>query len=740
MQLSSLLTDELNLKDYQKKALKKIGLKTVKDLLWHFPSRYQEIGQLTTVADIIKGENITLSGKISNLKFEKTWHKKINIARAILNDGTGQISLVWFHQPFIANILKEGSTVTISGKAQSNKNGYYLANPTYSLTPTSKRSFDVNNIAISNHSSVYPETKGLSSRWFQFNIQKILKKIIIKNPEELEDFIPKNILKQYKLPSLKNALLYIHTPKETKNAEAARKRFSFEEIFLLQLSRLQKKIKHQKKQTFDIKINKKKINHFIKNFSFKLTTAQNKAVKSILEDLSKNHPMSRFLEGDVGSGKTAIAAVISYAVLKNGYQTAYMAPTEVLARQLFESFIKYFTNTGAKIGLLTSSESRKFPSKVNPETSTKVSKNQLLKWLGQGEIDIIIGTHSLIQEKVKFSTTEKVYKEKKLALVIIDEQHRFGTNQRAALTNKKNETSEGKFSHLLSMSATPIPRTLALTIYGDLDLTIIDQMPPGRKKIITDIVAPKERQTAYEKINEEIKNGKQAYVICPRIEAAPAESKNNQAGKKEDSKKAGMFPALAGMKAVKEEYKKLSKEVFPEFKLDMLYGKMTSKEKEKTMKNFESGETDILIATSVIEVGVNVPNATTIIIEGAERFGLAQLHQLRGRVLRSSHQPYCFIFTESKTKKTLDRLKALTTSKNGFELAEYDLQFRGPGELSGKKQWGISDVGMEALKNIKMVEAARTEAEKILEEDSRFENYPLLKKRIQQDGLNIHME
>ena len=572
--------------------------------------------------------------------------------------------------------------------------------------------------------AVYSETRGLSSRWFNFYIKKILSKIDL---EKIEDIIPNEIVKKYHLPSLKSALIYIHLPKNANDATAAKKRFAFEEIFLVQLSRIKKKIAHEKLATLPIEINKKELEKFINSFPFSLTKSQQKAIDGIVEDIERGIPMSRFLEGDVGSGKTAVAAVVSFLILKNGYQTAYMAPTEVLAKQIFESFVEYFgSSTGARIGLLTSSMARKFPSKVGYEKYADVSKTKLQKWIREGEIDIVIGTHSLIQDKIKFSIKEKdIYKDKKLALVIIDEQHRFGTNQRATLINKKNETDKNLFPHLLSMSATPIPRTLALTIYGDLDLTLLDEMPPGRKKITTEIVPPNERQRAYEKIREEIEKGRQAYVICPRIDSADPTKENSLS---------------SNMRAVKEEHEKLSTEIFPEYKIDMLYGKMTSKEKDKTMEKFASGETNILIATSVVEVGVSVANATTIIIEGAERFGLAQLHQLRGRVLRSTHQPYCFVFTESKSEKTMERLKTLTKAKNGFELAEYDLEFRGPGQLSGRKQWGISDVAMEALKNIKMVESAREEAQKILKEDVDLKKHPKLKERLGNEGLNIHFE
>lgn len=719
-----MLVNELRVTDYQKKALKRLKLETVKDLLWHFPTRYEHLGELKTIADAVEGEKATFVGKISNLKLEKTWRKKMNIARGVLNDGTGTVNITWFHQPFIATILKNEDTIFVSGKIQRNKNGLYLANPTYSKQDDTGLRLIKNRKLL----AIYPETRGISSLWFRFNIQKLLQKII--SEKELIDIVPTTILKQYNLPSLKDSLIYIHTPQKEKDAEAARKRFSFEEIFLIQLSRLKAKNKHKKHKAFNIDVDKDKLSNFIKKFSFQLTNAQQQAIDRIVEDIQKDEPMSRFLEGDVGSGKTAIAAAISFTILENGLQTIYMAPTEVLAKQLFESFMQYFVNSGAKIGLLTSSEARKFPSKIaHPPAggeSTHLSKARLLKWVAEGEIDILIGTHSLIQDRVKFSIKGKTtYENKKLALTIIDEQHRFGTNQRAALVNKKNESDIAIFPHFLSMSATPIPRTLALTIYGDLDLTILDEMPPGRKKIITEIVSPHQREIAYEKIREEIKKGRQAYIICPRIDT----SEND-----------GESLLAQNMKTVKEEYERLSKDIFPEYNLDMLYGKMSSKEKEQTMKDFSEGVTNILIATSVVEVGVNVPNATSIIIEGAERFGLAQLHQLRGRVLRSTHQPYCFIFTESKTEKTRDRLSALKKAKNGFELAEYDLQFRGPGELSGKKQWGISDVGMDALKNIKMVEAARTEAQNILEKDSELKNHPELNRAIKQKNLSIHFE
>lgn len=450
--------------------------------------------------------------------------------------------------------------------------------------------------------------------------QKNFKKILIE-AGILKDPLPEAILKRYHLPSFKTALIYIHSPQKIKDAEVARKRFAFEKVFLIQLLRLKQRKEYDKQPCFPVKFNQKDLEEFFSVFSFNLTSSQKRAIQSIISDFQKKSAMSRLLEGDVGSGKTVVAAACAFVTIKAGYQVAYMAPTEVLTRQHFKSFIDYFAPFGIKIGLITSSECLKFPSKAYLGKPTHISRSQLLKWIASEEIPLLIGTHSLIQEKVKF---------KNLAFVIIDEQHRFGVNQRAAITNHKSET----LPHLLSMTATPIPRTLALTIYGDLDLTLLDEMPAGRKNIITEIVAPSNREKAYEFIRKEIKNEHQAYVICPRIEEK-SESKN-------------LISLM--MKSVKAEYEKLVK-VFPEYKVAMLHGQMKTKEKEKIMNDFREGKIKILVATSVIEVGIDVPNATVIIIEGAERFGLSQLHQLRGRVRRSCHQPYCFVFTESNSKK-----------------------------------------------------------------------------------------
>ena len=482
----------------------------------------------------------------------------------------------------------------------------------------------------------------------------------------------------------------------------------------------------EKNKSFQIKKDEKSKSDFLKRFPFAPTNSQTKSIEVILEDMGKNYPMSRLLEGDVGSGKTAVAATASYMTViqqpdgqKFGnLQVAYMAPTEILATQHFESFIKYFnTKTGGlptSVGLITGSGCRKFPSKTigpaNGVNWTTISRPQLLKWVANGEIPILIGTHALIQKAVKF---------KNLALVVIDEQHRFGTAQRRKLVRKDNVAP-----HLLSMTATPIPRTLALTIYGDLDLSLLDEMPAGRKQIMTEIITPNKRNETYEKIKEEMKNGRQLYVICPRIFEADDDASTTQ----------------LELKSVTAEAKRLKKDVFKEYEIGILHSKMSKEKKEEVMQEFTDNKIQILCATSVVEVGVNVPNATIIIIEGAERFGLAQLHQLRGRVIRSNHQAYCYVFAEAKSDKTIQRLKALKTAKNGFELAELDLSLRGAGELGGTKQWGITDLGMEAIKNMKMVEAARTEAIRLIGEDPELNNYPLLKQKVHQKAGEFHFE
>ena len=751
MNLHSSITDHFRITALQKLALHKLGIHTLNDLLHSFPVRYGDTAEARLVNSLQQGESAVIYGKLSGLKTSKGFHTKIAMADGYIEDETGRIHCVWFNQPYVAKMYSDGMLVRIEGKiSQRRKKTVTLATPTltndrqeksagelYFSNPkievVEKLPIGVGDSLFGNDSEkhtlypVYPESRGITSLWMYHAIQKIFKSGMLDN---IEDPIPEEILNRYNLPVVKTALIWIHTPLKKDDAISARKRFSFEEIFIIQLNKQRARKMYEEEPAFTIEANMAHVNEFIKRFPFQATNAQHRAIESIIGDLGRDYPMSRLLEGDVGSGKTAVAAASAYAVMTfNRLQVAYMCPTEILATQHFESFIKYFSYLPVQIALITGSGCKKFPSKVNPKGWTDISKAQLLKWVADGSISVVIGTHALIQKSVIF---------KKLAYVIIDEQHRFGTAQRAKLMKKEetrrkevgdtdtktvHHTQNSPTPHLLSMTATPIPRTLALTMYGDLDLTVLDESPVGRKTIITELVLPGHRDIVYEKIRGELLSGRQMYVICPRIDIP------------DPDKEAAIIA-----KSVKEEAKRLKEKIFPEFEIGILHGKMSPKEKTETMQRFNSGEIHILCATSVVEVGVNVPNATIIIIEGAERFGLAQLHQLRGRVMRSTHQSYCYAFTETNSAKSIDRLKALQTAKNGFELAELDLSQRGAGQLSGTKQWGISDIAMEALQNLKMVEAARKEAREIIEADLNLEKYPTLAKLVDKHQASSHYE
>ncbi len=705
----------------QKKALAKIGLRTAEDLLFYFPTRYNTPGMVKNIETLLEGDEVALFGKILAPKTGKTFRGRVPISEATFEDATGKVKLLWFNQPYIAKMFKDGDFVRVEGKVSKRKEVLSLLNP--KIEKVNDVPLGVGASLFTNKETgedehtlypIYPETRNITSNWIYHTLQRIFRSGML---EKIEDPIPPEILKKYNLPSLRSALIWIHTPLKIGDAEIARKRFAFQEIFLIQLDRARERF--LSRQTAGFKIAKcfDDVLPFVETFPFPLTRAQRRVSETILADFRKGFPMSRLLEGDVGSGKTAVAAIASFATISTPppdresgtLQVAYMAPTEILAEQHFETFIEYFAKYKIKVGLITGSGAKKFPSKISGEKSTKISKPQLLKWVENGEIPILIGTHALIQKSVKF---------RNLGLIIIDEQHRFGIKQRMAL-RRKHDISP----HLLSMTATPIPRTLALSIFGDLDLSLLDELPAGRKPVITKVVTQSERQSTYEFVRGEIKRGRQAYVICPRIDE-PDPTKE----------------MAINARSVKEEADRLQKKIFPEFRIGTLTGKDSPKEKEEKMRKFKDGKINILVATSVVEVGVNVPNATVILIENAERFGLAQLHQLRGRVLRSSHQPYCFIFADTKSSKTISRLKSFVTAKNGFELAEADLQQRGAGALSANgKQWGVSDIAMEALRNIKMVEMAREEATNLIEKDFDLKKYPRLAKLLL-EKLAIHLE
>ena len=561
---------------------------------------------------------------------------------------------------------------------------------------------------------VYPGTEGLSSRWLRYILKPLLSILKNKIPEPLS----KEIRNQYDLLPIKQAIWQIHFPDSLEIAERAQKRFIFEELFLIQVSVLKERLKLKQKKSVSCTMNVDLMKKFTDSLSFKLTNSQKKSVWRILKDLEKVIPMSRLLEGDVGSGKTVVAIMAALNVAKAGFQVAIMVPTEILAKQHFQEIPKLLEKFKLKIALLTGKEDKITAKKLKNQV-LEISRQKLLEKLAKGEINILIGTHSLIQEGVKFGPPDKG-----LALVIVDEQHRFGVEQRAKLCQHGN-SEEKIIPHLLSMTATPIPRTLALTVYGDLDLSLIDEMPKNRKKVKTSIIPPEKREKAYEFIRKEVKKGRGVFVICPRIEIT---------GKDKIS-----FLGWNDVKAVKQEYEKLSKEVFPDLNIGQLHGKMKTKEKEKIMKDFKSGKIDVLVSTSVVEVGIDIPRATVMMIEGAERFGLAQLHQFRGRVGRAKFQSYCFLFTSPGIESTR-RLSALVKCNDGFKLAEKDLQIRGPGELYGIRQSGIPDLAMANLKDISLVEKTRETAKEVLENDPQLKKHPLLKERLKEFEKRIHFE
>lgn len=708
------------LQDTQKKALKKLQIETVEDLLYHFPVRYGDTSKAESISTIQTKESVVLFGKIKTIETSKSFKTKMPMAKATLEDSSGEVSLVWFNQPYIAKMFPAGSLVRAEGVVTESRGKFSITNPkvesVIKIPEISKESLFGGESGSENEDMrlypVYNGSKGITSNWIYYAIQKILKE---GGLEEVVDSIPEEILKTYNLPTLRTALIWIHSPKKEDDAKAARKRFAFEEVFFIQI---QKEL--ERKENFNLKApnlthSVEDVAKFVTRFPFSLTNSQTKTVKEILKDFERGFPMARLLHGDVGSGKTAVAGIATFAVTENhpdekdygNFQVAIMAPTEILARQHFESFKEMFPEN-ISMGLITGKICEKFPSKIDNKKSVHVSKAQLSKWVKNGEISILIGTHALIQKNVSF---------KNLAFVVIDEQHRFGTKQRKNLARK-----DGLVPHLLSMSATPIPRTLALTIYGDLDLSLLDEMPQGRKKVTTQVVLPNKREDVYDFLKKKLNEGRQIYIICPRIDEP------------DPDKEKAIYA-----KSVKEEAKRLKRDIFPEYEIGILHSKMTLGEKEKEMQKFKDGLTHILVATSVVEVGVNVPNATIIIIEGGERFGLSQLHQLRGRVMRSNIEPYCFIFADTKSDKTTERMKAFLKAKNGFELAELDLSLRGPGELSGGVQWGISDIGMEALKNLKMVEFARKEAKEIVAKDPTLARWGQIKEKLQ-NKKEIHFE
>jgi len=668
------------------KKLNKLGIYNIKDLLFYYPSRYEDFSKVSEIADLKQGEHATIKGQVSLIANKRAFRRRMYITECLISDDSASIKAVWFNQPFITKIIKSGEEYYFSGKVELNKYGMQLSGPNYERV-------NKNQTHTARIIPIYHLTENLTAKQIRFLIKSVL-----SLSAKIHDWVPADIIKNYKLLKLPQAIREIHFPTNMKTLGQAVKRLKFDEHFTVQLKTESLRRQISALNSPPIKFDEKKTKEFVAQLPFTLTASQKKSAWEILQDLAKRKPMNRILQGDVGSGKTVVAALAVLNAKANGWQSAIMTPTEILSLQHYKTLTENFKKFGLNIALYTRSQK-----KLNGQES---SQKAIIDAVAGGEIDLVVGTHSLIQKKVSFA---------KLGLVIIDEQHRFGVDQRKML---KLKSKTGITPHLLSMTATPIPRTLALTFYGDLDISLITELPKNRKPIITRIVPPDKRNDAYEFIANETKKGRQIFVICPLI---------NESDK-------------LGVKSVTEEYKKLSQHVFPQMPIGMLHGKLKKNEKEKVMDDFAGNKTSLLVSTSVVEVGIDVPNATIMMIEGAERFGLAQLHQFRGRVGRSHHQSFCLVFTDSDRPKTKERLEALTTAKNGFELAELDLKFRGAGELYGIRQSGFPDFKIAKLTDVEIIKTAREIAQQIFSIDPELKDFPLLLQKIKQLDKSIHLE
>ena len=671
-------------------SLEKLGVMSVHDALMFFPYRYTDFSQIVPIATLESGKYQTIKGKIIRSKIIRMGRGgKLRATEIIIKDEkNSSMRILWFNQVFIANYLKIGYQVALSGKVKFYKGQPTFDNAEYEI-------IDKNNYA-GKIIPTYHLTKGIAQK----TIRNFTKKIIETYSLNVQDTLPEIIRKKYAYPSLSEAIQHIHSPATMEEMYVAQKRIAFEELLGIQISIMQKKQAASQLISAVQIIDTSIVNNFITTLPFELTNAQQKAITTIINDLQSNTPMSRLLEGDVGSGKTVIALCAILAIVTQKGQAVLMAPTEILAEQHFKTIIKLLTGkTELSLFRLANIPGFIDPIRIVLLTGSMSAKEKKynLELINNGTASIVIGTHALIQAGVQF---------KKLGLIVIDEQHRFGVMQRAELKNKSSEKEIEP--HTLVMTATPIPRTLALTAYGDLDLTIIDELPKGRKTIQTKLLKQPDTSKAFDRIFSEINNGNQAFVICPLVEESE----------------------FIDRKAVITEHKRLQNNIFPDIKekIGLLHGKMKSKEKEKIMEKFEEKELSILVATSVIEVGIDIPDATVIVIEGADRFGLAQLHQLRGRVGRSDKDSYCFLIADNANEESELRLKTFESINDGFELAEADLQLRGPGEVYGTKQSGLPSIRVAALLDARLIDRARQEASTIL--NGKYDFSELDKKKI----------
>jgi len=730
--------------------LAKLGLTKISDLFTYYPRRYEDYTTPTRISDIpslvaddwASTPTFTVKGNLLAIANKTTRRRGFTVTEGVLVDETGSIKVVWFNQPFLAKMLKPGSVLILHGRVNYDRysQGYVMESPNRAMIPKIV--------------PVYGETAGITT----FFISRLVNKVL-KMTSEIKEHLPAEIIEKYKLLSISDALTNIHEPRSIELLNEARRRLAFDELFIISLRANLSKQEVSSKKALEIHIDEDKIKELLAKLPYELTGDQKKALDDIISDMAKDAPMNRLLNGDVGSGKTAVAAMAAAVAHEAGFKTLIMAPTSILAVQHFETLSKIF-GKDMSIGLMTSERQeincridKLFCDDIDGKSPNLSISNATMQQFNN--CNIVVGTHALIQKGVEFDN---------IGLVVVDEQHRFGVKQRAALqkisnikcqisinnqvetkninspgshlsslqagmtANDENNVAIQQYSnmefrpHFLSMTATPIPRTLHLALFGDLELSIISEKPADRKEIKTRFVEAHNREKAYEFIRAQINHGRQAFVICPLIQ-------------EKDDKKTDLFDE--DRKSVIKEHEKLSKEIFPELKILMLHGKMPAKEKDAVMSEFASGKADILVSTSVVEVGVDIPNATVMMIEDAERFGLSQIHQFRGRVGRAEHQSFCFLFSNSESPKSLQRLNALEATSDGFKLAEIDLETRGPGAVFGTQQSGLLDLKMASLSDRVLIEHAASAAKEIV---LRLKEYPLLKQKVDEFAVNNHME
>jgi len=663
--------------------LERLGVRTVGDLLYHFPHRYNDYAAIRPISQLVIGEEQTVIATVWTAGQASLGGRKAT--EAVVGDKTGTLRLVWWGQTHVARQLRPGMQAAFSGKVTVFRGQRQMENPEWE--PLDQESVNTRRLV-----PVYPSTEGLSQRF----LRRLTREALDACAHQVPEALPESLRARLGLVPVAEALWQMHFPDNRQRAEEARRRFAFEELLTIELGVMRRRKEWQEGASAPaLTLPEEVLRAFVSSLPFALTSAQQRAIGEVLTDLARAVPMSRLLEGDVGSGKTVVAAAALLAAAWSGWQGAIMAPTEILAEQHFRTLCRLFgaggegpAGDGPWFGLSGPGYAVACPPYLDRPLRIGLlvgglrpgEKAQVQEAIARGEVDIAVGTHALIQEHVQFA---------RLGLAVIDEQHRFGVVQRAALREK------GQSPHVLVMTATPIPRTLALTIYGDLDITVLDEMPPGRPPVKTYRLRPHQRQQAYDFIRRHVRQGRQAYVVCPLIEESEA----------------------VAARAAEAEYERLSREVFPDLRLGLMHGRMSSRERDETMRRFRDGELDILVTTTVVEVGVDVPNATVVLIEAADRFGLAQLHQLRGRVRRGQHQSFCLLLSENPSEEAQERLRILETVHDGFRLAEEDLRLRGPGEYFGVRQSGLPDLKVASIADVALIELARQEAMRILDED-----------------------